>query len=211
MRLLYQFPSFIQRLSPGVVWRLNPSSKVVYLTFDDGPIPETTPKLLDILAEHDVKASFFMVGENVQRYPHLIRRIIDEGHTVGNHTMHHLPGLLVSADTYLSNVLEADALLHTNLFRPPYGRLWASQRIALQRVGFTIVMWDVLTHDYNATYSADDMLLTVKRFTRPGSIINFHDSLRTGSRTLEVLPSAIHWLRQTGYRIEPMPYQLRIN
>ena len=123
MRLLYQFPTWLQRLYTGVTWRKSPSSKVVYLTFDDGPIPEVTPQLLDILRDKNVHATFFMVGENAARYPDLLARVRREGHAVGNHTFNHLKGTRTDTLSYIANVVRADVVIHTMLFRPPYGRM----------------------------------------------------------------------------------------
>ena len=198
IRLLYQFPTWIQRLYRGVVWRMNPSSKVVYLTFDDGPIPECTPQVLDILREYDVKATFFMVGENAERYPELLARIREEGHGVGNHTYHHSRGCKSNTPKYLQDVEKANSILHTSLFRPPHGRMRYAQKKALQEAGYTIYLWDVLTHDYNPKYSAEHMLAVVNRYTRNGSIITLHDSLKSKNRMLKALPLIIQCLKEKG-------------
>ena len=205
MRLLYQFPTWLQRLYRGVVWRMNPSSKVVYLTFDDGPIPECTPQVLDILAQYGVKATFFMVGENVKRYPELLARVCEEGHAVGNHTYHHLKGFKTCTHTYLQDAQQANAILQTHLFRPPHGRMKYSQKKALHETGQTIYLWDVLTHDYNPCYSVEKMLSVVKRYTRNGSIIVMHDSLKSKDRMLLLLPLMIQWLHAEGYKCETLP------
>lgn len=183
-------------------WRLDSSSKVVYLTFDDGPIPEVTPRLLDLLREEDVRVTFFVVGDNAAKYPELMERIRREGHSVGNHTYNHIKGYRVSQAQYLSNVAKADALLGgTRLFRPPYGRIWPWQRLALRRLGYRIYLWDVLTHDYNPAYSPQRMMTIIRRYTRCGSIINFHDSIKSSDRMLQTVREAIHWLRQEGYEL----------
>ena len=205
MRLLYQFPTWLQRLYRGVVWRMNPSSKVVYLTFDDGPIPDCTPQVLDILAQYGVKATFFMVGENVERYPQLLKRVRAEGHAVGNHTYHHLKGYKTCTHTYLQDAREANSLLQTHLFRPPHGRMKYSQKKALREEGYTIYLWDVLTHDYNPRYSVEKMFAVVKRYTRNGSIIVMHDSLKSKDRMLVLLPQLIEWLHAEGYECQTLP------
>ena len=205
MRLLYQFPTWLQRLYRGVVWRMDPSSKVVYLTFDDGPIPECTPQVLDILAQYGVKGTFFMVGENVERYPELLARVREEGHAVGNHTYHHLKGFKTCTHTYLQDAQQANAILQTHLFRPPHGRMKYSQKKALRLAGQTIYLWDVLTHDYNPCYSVEKMLSVVKRYTRNGSIIVMHDSLKSKDRMLQLLPLLIQWLHAEGYKCETLP------
>ena len=200
IRLLYQFPTWLQRLYRGVVWRENPSSKVVYLTFDDGPIPECTPQLLDILKQYGVKATFFMVAENAERYPELLARVRDEGHVVGNHTYHHMRGYKHDTQTYVRDALRGAEVLQTTLFRPPHGRMRNNQKKALINQGYTIYLWDVLTHDYNPHYSVDKMLAVVKRYTRNGSILVMHDSLKSKDRMLEALPRIIEWLQSNGYK-----------
>ena len=205
MRLLYQFPTWLQRIYSGVVWRMNPSSRVVYLTFDDGPIAECTPQVLDVLSQYGVKATFFMVGENAERYPELLQRIKSEGHAVGNHTFHHKRGHQTSLTTYLRDVEQANQLLSTPLFRPPHGRMTYSQKRALLEAGYTIYLWDVLTHDYNPSYSPEKMLSIVKRFTRNGSIIVLHDSIKSCDRMLVVLPQIIQWLQEQGFELKPLP------
>lgn len=179
---------------------MNPSSKVVYLTFDDGPIPEVTPQVLDILAQHGVKATFFMVGENAERYAALVDRVRAEGHVVGNHTYRHMRGHQSCYQAYVSDALQGEQLLHTRLFRPPHGRMRFSQKRAMLNAGYTIYLWDVLTHDYNPCYTSAKMLAVVQRYTRNGSIIVFHDSLKAGDRMLHTLPEVITWLKQEGYQ-----------
>lgn len=185
---------------------MNPSSKVVYLTFDDGPIPECTPEVLDILAHYNVKATFFMVGENAERYPELLNRVRQEGHAIGNHTYHHLKGYKTPTISYVHDAEQARAILQTNLFRPPHGRMKYTQKRALLQKGCTIYLWDVLTHDYNPRYSAEYMLWIIKRYTRNGSIITMHDSLKSRDRMLKLLPMLIEWLHSQGYACKPLPY-----
>lgn len=202
--LLYQFPTWLQRLYRDVVWRMDSSSKVVYITFDDGPIPECTPQVLDILSKYGIKATFFMVAENAEKYPELLARVRAEGHTIGNHTYHHMRGHQSCIQKYLEDALHAEQVLQTNLFRPPHGRMRYSQKKNLLDAGYTIYLWDVLTHDYNPRYSAEQMLEVVKRYTRNGSIIVLHDSLKSKDRMLNALPHIIEWLQQEGYQIEKL-------
>lgn len=203
--LLYQFPTWLQRLYRGVVWRMNPSSKVVYLTFDDGPIPECTPQVLEILSHYGVKASFFMVAENANRYPDLLQHVREADHTIGNHTYHHLKGYKTCLTSYLRDIADAHAVLQTHLFRPPHGRMTYSQKKALREAGYQIYLWDVLTHDYNPKYTPAKILRIVQHFTRNGSIIVFHDSLKSKDRMLQALPKVIEWLQEEGYSIQPLP------
>lgn len=184
---------------------MNPSSKVVYLTFDDGPIPECTPAVLDVLARYGVKATFFMVGENAERYPELLARVRAEGHAIGNHTYHHLRGYKTCTADYVQDTEKANAILQTNLFRPPHGRMKFTQKKDLLQKGKTIYLWDVLTHDYNPRYSVEYMLWIIERYTRNGSIITMHDSLKSKERMLRLLPQAIEWLHSQGYECKPLP------
>ena len=183
------------------------TGKAVYLTFDDGPIPEVTPKVLAILAQYDVKATFFMVGENIDKHPEVYEQVVRAGHSVANHTYNHLKGWNTDFDEYMSNVAQCQKALINHhpsfiipsLFRPPYGKATLRQRIALRREGYRIIFWDILTRDYNASVTPEAMLHKIQRETRPGSIINFHDSLKSNERMLEVLPQAIQWLQAQGY------------
>ena len=177
--------------------------KVVYLTFDDGPIPEVTPALLDILREAGVKATFFMVADNVRKYPELAARVVAEGHRVGNHTYNHLRGTKYSTDEYMANVAKAAEILpKTNLFRPPYGRLRLTEKRALLRKGYRIILWDVLTHDYDAAYSTERLVDIVRKYVRKGSIINFHDSVKSNERMLAAIPQVIDYLKDEGYSFD---------
>lgn len=185
------------------------TGKAVYLTFDDGPIPEVTPKVLAILAKYNVKATFFMVGENIDKHPEVFRQVVEAGHQIGNHTYNHLKGWKTPFDEYMSNVARCNKALFEyhpsvfipTLFRPPYGKATLRQRIALHKMGYTLIYWDVLTRDYDASVTPEQMLRLIQRETRPGSIINFHDSLKSNERMLRVLPQAIEWLQKEGYEI----------
>jgi len=211
-RLLYQFPTFIQRLYPGVVWRGDTSRRCVYLTFDDGPKPEVTAPLLDILDRYKVKATFFWVGENVWRHPDMAREVVRRGHVVGNHTFNHLPGwknrrMLYCDNVYLSEEMMQQALgpdwhsLH--LFRPPYGRMRPRQRRILRK-DFTIVLWDFITHDYNPNYSCEQILALTKRIVRNGSVVVFHDSLKAKKNVLSAVPMVIEYLQKEGYEFRTL-------
>lgn len=177
--------------------------KVAYITFDDGPIPEVTPRILDILDDFGVKASFFMVGDNAARHPELVEEIRSRGHAIGNHTMHHLRGHKTTGRTYLRDVLEADSLLHSTMFRPPHGWLrWSQSRII--RKHYNLIMYDVVTRDYAIHITPDEVVSNVERFARNGSIIVFHDSLKSCRNTLPALPRAIRWLQSNGFELLPL-------
>ena len=209
--------SLLQSLYPYGVFRadrvLSSSnlSPVAYLTFDDGPIPEVTPQVLAILAKYNVKATFFMVGENIDKHPDVFRQVIEAGHSIGNHTYNHLKGWRTPYADYMSNVakweeavLRTSYIVHCTLFRPPYGKATFRQRRALHQQGYRLIYWDILTRDYEATRTPEQMLAQIKRDLRPGSIINFHDSLKSNERMLAVLPQALDYLLSQGYTLLPL-------
>lgn len=188
-----------QTLYPYGVFR---TGKAVYLTFDDGPIPEVTPKVLAILAQYKVKATFFMVGENVDKHPEVYEQVVKAGHRIGNHTYNHIKGWHCTTATYLGNVEQCQERIgDTNLFRPPYGKATWLQRRMLHLMGYKLIYWDILTRDYDKHVTPEQMLRLIQRETREGSIINFHDSLKSNERMLEVLPKAIGWLQKEGYEL----------
>ena len=175
-----------------------------------------TPKVLAILAKYNVKATFFMVGENIDKHPEVFAQVVQAGHSIGNHTYNHLKGWKVPFDEYLANVAQcAEAIKNKfsifnfqfsilNLFRPPYGKATLRQRRALHRMGYQLIYWDILTKDYESTRTPEQMLRLIQRETRPGSIINFHDSLKSNERMLTVLPQAIEWLQKEGYELRAL-------
>ncbi len=170
----------------------------VYLTFDDGPIPEATPFILETLQHYDVKATFFCVGDNVRKYPQLFERIKAEGHQVGNHTHNHISGFRHTLHDYSYNVEKANAYIHSRYVRPPHGWMRLTQYAWLSRK-YKIVMWDVVTRDYSRWLTAEDVFNNVRRYTRPGSIITFHDSVKSIDKLRTALPQSIEWLKTEGY------------
>ena len=201
-----------QRLYPYGIFRVGTD---VYLTFDDGPIPEVTPQVLAILAQYKVKATFFMVGENIDKHPEVFEQVVKAGHSIGNHTYNHLKGWNYSLKEYMTNVTkwEEAVMRHMpndhlapvlNPFRPPYGKAWLWQRYALHKKGYRLIYWDILTRDYDKNVTPAQMLANIKQNTRPGSIINFHDSIKSNERMLTVLPQAIEWLQAQGYTLKAL-------
>lgn len=189
---------WLRWLYPRALWRMNKQDHSVYLTFDDGPIPESTPFILETLERYNVKATFFMVGDNVRKYPELYRRIVEAGHRVGNHTFNHIGGFKHTIKTYSLNADKANDYIHSDLFRPPHGWMRLDQYAWLGRK-YRIVMWDLVTRDYSKWMTGEDVLNNVKRYARNGSIITFHDSLKSIDKLHYALPAAIEWLRQQGY------------
>lgn len=189
---------YLRWLYPHALWRMNPAERAVYLTFDDGPIPEVTPWVLDVLDHYAVKATFFMVGDNVRKYPEVFDMVRRNGHRLGNHTFNHIGGMRHGIRSYIYNVDKANSLIRTDLFRPPHGWMkWGQYAYVLQR--YRVVMWDLVTRDYSKRLNGRDVLLNVRRYARPGSIITFHDSLRSLDKLLYALPRSIEWLQAQGY------------
>ena len=200
--MLIEQPPYLYRMFfSESFWRIQGEKKAVYLTFDDGPIPEVTPWVLDLLDHYGVKATFFCVGDNVARNPDIFADILRRGHRVGNHTMNHIQAPGYSIRSYLSNVEKANALIKSNLFRPPHGWMKRCHALALKR-RYRIIMWDVVTRDYSKRLNGEQVLHNVKRYARNGSIIVFHDSLKAESNLRYALPRAIEWLLKEGYEFK---------
>lgn len=201
--LIERIPEWLRKLAKDAVFMIpqREGEKKVYLTFDDGPIPEVTPRLLDLLDSYGIKATYFMVGDNVRKYPELFADVKRRGHRVGNHTMHHLQGLRESKDAYLADVADADRYIGSDLFRPPHGWMKRSQGKELS-AKYRIVMYDLVTRDYSKHLDAGDVFDNVKKYARPGSIIVFHDSLKSLPRLFEALPKSIEWLMEQGYKFD---------
>jgi peptidoglycan/xylan/chitin deacetylase (PgdA/CDA1 family) len=194
-----QPPWIYRAIFRGAVWRIPATEKCVYLTFDDGPIPEVTPWVLNLLDAYAVKATFFCVGDNVCRHPEIYRMITERGHKTGNHTHNHIQGIRCRSANYMENVAKAAEWIRSDLFRPPHGHMRLPQLKRL-RENYRIVMWDVVTRDYSPHMTAQGVFNTVKKHTRNGSIIVFHDSLKAVERIREALPLSIEWLLAEGYR-----------
>ena len=203
---------FLRWIYPHAIWRMDPSAKAVYLTFDDGPIPEATPYVLEVLAHYGIKATFFMVGDNVRKHPDVFRQVVAEGHRIGNHTFNHIGGFRWLSWKYLENTQKANDIMQTtmeqagvkperplDLFRPPHGWMRTLQYRAIRRQGYRIIMWDLVTRDYSRRLTAEEVLENVKLYARNGSIITFHDSLRSIEKLRQILPAALEWLLAQGY------------
>jgi len=185
---------------PGTVWRIPAEGKCVYLTFDDGPIPGITPWVLDVLDSYKVKATFFCVGDNVRKYPDVYRMILDRGHKAGNHTFNHIQGIRYWKNDYLDNVEAAAGLIDSGLFRPPHGHMRMTQLFSLRKK-YRIIMWDVVTRDYSPHMDPGGVFDVVRKYTRNGSIIVFHDSLKAEANMREAMPKSIEWLLGQGYEL----------
>ena len=196
-----QLPKAIRSIYKGVLWRKDPLVKKIYLTFDDGPIPEVTPWVLDVLDSYGIKATFFCVGENVVRYPELYRSILERGHRTGNHTYNHVRGLFRNSKRYLENIELASRYIESNLFRPPHGDMKWSQLRKLRK-HYQVVQWDVISRDYNPDLKPEEVLEIVKHYARNGSIIVFHDSLKAERNMRYAMPRAVEYLQSKGFEFD---------
>ena len=194
-----QFPKLLRPLFGKLIWQVETDARLVYLTFDDGPVPEVTPKVLDILDRYGWKATFFCVGENVMKYPDLYQEILQRGHRVGNHSFNHIRGFRHTVEDYVANVRKASIYIDSKLFRPPHGRIKFSQ-IKVLKHDYQIVMWDVITYDYDRKKSPESILNNIKRYLRKGSIIVFHDSIKAEKNVLAVLPKALEYWKEQNYQ-----------
>lgn len=182
---------------------MNPNEKSVYLTFDDGPIPDITPWVLDLLDKYDIKATFFLVGDNIRKHPDEFRMIVERGHRVGNHTYNHIRGFEYQTDDYLANTEKANHTIQSDLFRPPHGHMGIKQYHAL-RSRYKIVMWDLVTRDYSKHLNGAQVFSKVKRYVRNGSIITFHDSVKAEANMKYALPRSIEWMKEQGYAFKTL-------
>ncbi|WP_310992963.1 polysaccharide deacetylase family protein [Aequorivita marina] len=211
---LVKMPRFIQRLYPERIWAFSRKDNTVYLTFDDGPIPNVTPWVLEELKKHNAKATFFCIGNNIQKHPEVYKRVIAEGHSVGNHTFNHLNGWKTELSVYIENTEKAKKQLEIDkswkldaersssklLFRPPYGRITSEQAKMLQKKGYKIVMWDIVSYDFDTTISAEKCLENVIKNIKPGSVVVFHDSVKAEKNLSYVLPKVLEHISEKGWK-----------
>ncbi len=199
----------IKKIFHNLVWDIPNSENKIYLTFDDGPISEVTEWVLDILKSEDIKATFFCIGDNIQKHPEVYKRILSEGHQTGNHTFNHLNGWKTETNHYINNfkLCETEHLKlpiaigteHSFLFRPPYGKIKPKQSKAIRQLGYKIIMWDVLSYDFDQSISTEKCLENVISNTTQGSIIVFHDSIKSEQNLRFALPKAIQILKDKGF------------
>lgn len=195
---LSKTPALVKPLASRFVWSLHPPEKAVYVTFDDGPTPGVTERVLDLLAAHRAKATFFCVGANAEKAPLLLDRLVAEGHSLGSHTWNHENGWKTPVRSYIRSSLKTGDRLQTVLFRPPYGRITRAQSEALKKRYF-LVMWDLLSADFDPEVDPHEALKKLKRNTRAGSIIVFHDSEKAAERMFQILPAYLDFLSAEGY------------
>lgn len=199
IRVINHPPQFVRRFFPKFQWKVEGAPKTLYLTFDDGPTPEVTEWVLNNLAEYNAKATFFCLGRNVDHYPEIYRRIIDEGHAVGNHTYSHLNGWHVSAKEYIDDVDLASQYVDSKLMRPPYGRFTKKQIEPLRQQGYRMILWDVMPEDYNHRVKPHECCNCVLKYATGGSIITFHDSMKARMNLYFALPRVLQHFTDLGF------------
>lgn len=209
-----RIPRVIKLLYPKRIWDVATREKSLYLSFDDGPIPEITPWVLDQLKKYNARASFFCIGDNVSKHPDIFRMVVEQGHTVGNHTHNHLNGWRTSVATYLENVRQAQEVIERELpqrtglknaiFRPPYGKIRNVQAKKLQQEGYSVVMWSIVSMDYDQRLSSEKVLQNVLKNAVPGSIIVFHDSIKAEKNLKAVLPQVLEHFQKQGYSFKAL-------
>jgi peptidoglycan/xylan/chitin deacetylase (PgdA/CDA1 family) len=199
---------FVKRIFPNYVWDIPNHKNKVFLTFDDGPTPEITQWTLQQLKKYGAKATFFCIGNNIEKHPEIFQNIVHEEHAIGNHTFNHLKGWETSTEKYIENVslCQSQLTIHnsqfTNLFRPPYGKIKPSQSRILRRLGYKIIMWDVLSYDFDQTITPGKCLDNVLKNIESGSIIVFHDSIKAEQNLKYVLPKTLEFLKEKGFVCE---------
>lgn len=204
MNYFIKTPKLLHSIYRDAVWFLPNSENKIYLTFDDGPVTDITSKCLDILKEHNVRATFFCVGENIEKNPELFDRLLKEGHAVGNHSYNHLKGWKTDNQTYYDNIEKCEKITKSNLLRPPYGKIKRSQ-IKHLRDKYKIIMWDVLSADFDPKVSVDQCIDNLVHNTETGSIIVMHDNEKCGNKMLEALPEVIKKLNAKGFNFDVLP------
>ncbi len=210
MSLWVKTNRLIKTIFPKYIWEIPNSEKKVFLTFDDGPIPEVTEWTLEQLKKHNAKATFFCIGNNIEKHPEVFQKVIAENHAIGNHTFNHLKGWKTSLEDYIENskLCQSQFTIHNlpfiNLFRPPYGKIKPSQAKALRKLGYKIIMWDIISMDFDQTITPEKCLDNVLKNIESGSIIVFHDSVKARKNLEYVLPKTLKYLNEKGFVCEKL-------
>lgn len=189
----------IKQLFSSYIWNIPNNEKKVFLTFDDGPTPEITQWTLAELKKYEAKATFFLIGKNAKENSTLLKTIAEEGHTIGNHTFNHLNGWKTTNRKYIDNLIDCNRIFQTTLFRPPYGKIKLSQATKIKQMGYKIVMWDVISGDFDQRITKEKCLENVIKNVTPGSVIVFHDSLKAAKNLQYALPLTLQFLKKEGY------------
>lgn len=212
MSLWVKTNRFVKRIFPKYIWDIPNTENKIYLTFDDGPIPEVTEWTLAQLKKHNAKATFFCIGDNIQKHPEVFQKVIEHGHAIGNHTFNHLKGWETSLEDYIKNTRKCSETInicqpnteHCQLFRPPYGKIKPSQAGALRKLGYKIIMWDIISMDFDQTITPEECLNNILKNTQSGSIIVFHDSVKAWKNLEYVLPKTLEYLNEKGFVCEKL-------
>ncbi len=199
----YTIPQLLQWMLPSITWKVKTPDKAVYLTFDDGPHPEITHWVLGELSKFKAKATFFCVGENVVKYPDVIKKIMEHGHAVGNHSFNHLKGWKTHNEVYFDNIEQCAQVLPSKLFRPPYGRITLSQWFHLKKK-YSVIMWSLLTRDYDTNLETDKAVKKIIKYISKGSVIVFHDSIKAEKNLKILLPQVLIYLNNNGYEMKSL-------
>ena len=205
----------IKKIFSNYTWDVSNSGNTVYLTFDDGPIPEITTWVLEKLKKYDLKATFFCIGENIEKHPEIFKKVIREGHAIGNHTFNHLNGWKTPTEAYIKNIKLCEEVIEkttdynskSKLFRPPYGKLKTAQARAIEKLGYEIIMWDLLSADFDTTLSKEQCLNNVLSKVKPGSIIVFHDSIKAFKNLEYVLPKTLAFLKENNFNCDVLRHK----
>jgi peptidoglycan/xylan/chitin deacetylase (PgdA/CDA1 family) len=200
-----KIPKLVKAMFPSFVWNIDIDEKTLYLTFDDGPTPEITDWVLNCLNDYNAKATFFSIGKNIEKHPEIFQRIINNGHAIGNHTFNHLKGWKTKSTDYIKDVEKASKHISSKLFRPPYGRIKPKQAKLLINADFKIVMWSVLSLDWDITVSENQCYNNVVEKSEPGSIIVFHDSEKASLNMMYSLPKVLDYFSKKGYNFKRIP------
>ncbi len=198
---LFKVPQFVKWIYPKRIWGISISEPTVYLTFDDGPIPEITPWILDFLKSKNIKATFFCVAENVLKYPEIYQRIIREGHKVGNHSYNHNNGSKTPFKAYIESFEKAKEIIDSNLYRPPYGRLTGKQEKYISK-SHKIIMWSWLSYDFDKSVSIEKIITKANREIKSGTILVLHDNIKIVERTKVLLPQIVESLVRKGFKFD---------
>ena len=204
MLYLVKNPAVFRWLYPTLLWQMPTKNKTIYLTFDDGVTPELTPFIVAQLDAFDAKATFFLVGQQSEKYPELVALLLEKGHSLGNHTHNHCNGWKTDTATYCQSVADCAKVVQTTLFRPPYGKISRSQIRALAP-HYKIVMWDVIAGDFDPKADADTCLRRLKKYARSGSIVVLHDNARFAEKVRQILPPLLQFYKEEGYKLEGLP------
>ena len=209
MFYLVKTPWLLKKFYPECLWDIKTSEKILYLTFDDGPHPIATPFVLEQLKKYNAKATFFCIGKNVEEHFDIYKKIIEEGHSVGNHTYDHLSGWKTNDKTYLDNIFKAKKIIDSNLFRPPYGRITKFQLKQLQAEKYNLkpVMWSVLSGDFDEKVSAEQCYPTVVKNAKAGSLVVFHDSQKSIDTLQYALPLVLKYFSEKDFEFKSIPYK----